>query len=172
MLWVAGGNPRPPALSDNPVLSLIWHEYNIIQSVPCSLGMLKIINWTMYLLGDCWLMYWPTSRLNVNQYIDQFTQSTLDWHVGRQSVESRPICGRYSVATVYRWLVGRYFADGSSTYHWHLADITADTWVATVGWELAASHPICGRYLTATVYQSIVGQYFANKSSTINPLSA
>ena len=156
--------PQPP--------SLIWHEYNIIQSVPCSLGLLKIINWTMYLLGDCWLMYWPTSRLNVNQYIGQFTQSTLDWHVGRQSVDSRPICWRYSVATIYQWIVGRYFADGSSTYHRHLADITADTWVATVGWELAASHPICGRYLTTTVYLSIVGWYFANKSPMINPLSA
>lgn len=159
-------------MSEPQLPSLIWHEYNIIQSVPCSLGLLKIINWTMYVLRDCWLMYWPTSRLNVNQYIGQFTQSTLDWHVGRQSVDSRLICWWYSVATVYRWIVGRYFADGSSTYHWHLADITADTLVTTVSWELASSHPICGRFLTATVYQSIVGRYFANKSPTINPLSA
>ena len=159
-------------MSEPQLPSLIWHEYNIIQSVPCSLGLLKIINWTMYLLGDCWLMYWPTSRLNVNQYIGRFTQSTLDWHFGRQSVDSRPICWWYSVAAVYRWIVGWYFDNGSSTYHRHLADITANTLVATVSWELAASHPICGRYLTATVYQSIVGQYFANKLLAINPLSA
>ena len=143
-------------MSEQQLPSLIWHEYNIIQSVPCSLGLLKIINWTMYLLGDCWLMYWPTSRLNVNQYIGQFTQSTVDWHVGRQSVDSQPICWRYSVATVYRWIVGQYFAYLDRNCRLRVGRISSDMW------------PVLDRYSLSIDSRPILCQQIAHDQPVIS----
>ena len=155
-------------MSEPQLPSLIWHEYNIIQSVPCSLGLLKIINWTMYVLRDCWLMYWPTSRLNVNQYIGQFTQSTLDWHVGRQSVDSRPICWWYSVATVYRWIVGRYFADGSSTYHRHNSWYLGHNCQLRVGIISSNMWPVLDRYSLSVDSRPVLCQQIAHNQPIIS----
>lgn len=63
-------------------------------------------------------MYWSTSRSTVDKYIGHY--------VGQHLVDSWPICWRHSVAIVYQSIVSRYFADRSSTYHRHLADVMAD----------------------------------------------
>ena len=61
-------------------------------------------NWIMYLLGDCWSMYWPTSWSTIDRYTGHF--------VSRYLVDSQPIWWRHSVATVYQSIVGQYFANG------------------------------------------------------------
>ena len=55
-------------------------------------------------------MYRPTSVLTVNRYIGLYVGRYL---LGSQSLQS----------------IGRYFAEGSSAYHRHLANVTADTLV-------------------------------------------
>lgn len=92
-------------------------------------------------------MYWPTSVLTVNRYIGLYVgQYLLDsrprcWF----QVDSRPICWWHSLATVY-W--SKYFAEESSAYHQHLANVMADTLVemlvdmsadASVEWQSSIS---------------------------------
>lgn len=140
----------------------------------------------MYLLGDCRLMYWLTSRSTVDRYISRY--------VSPYSVNSRLICWQHYVATVYRWIVSRYFTDGPSTYHWHLATQRSIPWSkcwstcrlmhwssgglvkadrrSRVGRVSTNMWPVLDYSSLSVDSRPIVGWYFADGSSTINPLSA
>ena len=105
--------------------------------------------------------------------------------IRRVSVESRLSLYQY-VGNTHRYIlvadsrpmVGWYFTNGSPIYHRHLANITANTSIVmslhtsvewrssmpTVSREPATSWLINGRYLTTTVYRSIVGHRFADGS--------
>ena len=70
-------------------------------------------------------MYRPTSVLTVNRYIGLY--------VGRYLLDSRPRCwltvDQFAGDIRSLQSIGRYFAEGSSAYHQHLANVTADTLV-------------------------------------------
>ena len=70
-------------------------------------------------------MYRPTSVLNVNRYIGLY--------VGRYLLDSRPRCwltvDQFAGDIRSLQSIGRYFAEGSSAYHRHLANVMADTLV-------------------------------------------
>ena len=70
-------------------------------------------------------MYRPTSVLTVNRYIGLY--------VGRYLLDSQPRCwltvDQFAGDIRSLQSIGRYFAEGSSAYHQHLANVTADTLV-------------------------------------------
>ena len=70
-------------------------------------------------------MYRPTSVLTVNRYIGLY--------VGRYLLNSRPRCwltvDQFAGDIRSLQSIGRYFAEGSSAYHQHLANVIADTLV-------------------------------------------
>lgn len=70
-------------------------------------------------------MYRPTSVLTVNRYIGLY--------VGRYLLNSRPRCwltvDQFAGDIRSLQSIGRYFAEGSSAYHQHLANVMADTLV-------------------------------------------
>ena len=143
-----------------------------------------------YLLGGVdWYINQYLGRLSIHISVAMSvkTLSTLDSQLRlcRVSVKSQLSLYQY-VGNTHRYIlvadsrpmVGRYFTNGSPTYHRHLANITADTSVdmslhtsvewrssmPTVSRESATSWLIYGQYLTTTVYRSIVGHCFADGS--------
>ena len=70
-------------------------------------------------------MYRPTSVLTVNRYIGLY--------VGRYLLNSRPRCwltvDQFAGDIRSLQSIGRYFAEGSSAYYQHLANVMADTLV-------------------------------------------
>ena len=52
MLWVAGGNPRPPALSDNPVMSIAQFSGASTLDINVRLRSVKIPEYSKIVLDD------------------------------------------------------------------------------------------------------------------------
>lgn len=84
-------------------------------------------------------MHQSTSQMTVDRHIGCY----VGWYL----VDSRPIYWRHSVTTVYRSIVGWYFADGSLTHHWHLADIMVEDYHRYV----TNTRPTINRYVADTL---------------------
>ena len=112
----------------------------------------------MYLLGDCQLLYWPTSGLTVDQYIGCYvgrylvdSQPRCQPRVERQSTKYRPTSRLRVVFLSVESQSTDSISSVSAMFRWILGQVLV-RYRGCIGWQSVS--PTVGRYVGRVMFNS------------------